>query len=419
MKFLKIIMLSLMLIFASTNAKAALIDIYLEQGNKTSEHLLFNSFLEIMDYLADGDNLNSLGDKFAGFDIDNAGSVNINYRGVPIVLELEGTGSALTGASLKIGNETIATSTSSNLDAIMSDISDKLFGGADLSSGDIDFSLVTDLLKKINEIAVKQTPFDPIAGNPTSFLYRNLDYSYNSIMYDYAFRPTYTRHSLKDLYGKKKTVQSLTIPLGFDINFTDKTRLAFNTNLSASDYDGALSGDISFGTTAVIGVFDNYGFDVRIAAGLRAGVAGSLDFATVAPMWNAHGGLLTKYQTPIKELELVMLNDFGYYKIPQINLEAFMEDLNLSIPYDLSAIGAKNGITANYYFTPDFYATFSVIDTRFFKYEQYISFYEEFRLGLELDRDEKYFIDNLAFFFAYKIGEKDYSALEVGFGLSF
>ncbi len=421
MKLLKIIILSLILVFASTSAKASLIDIYLEQdGVGTSEHLYFNSFLEIMEYLSDGDNLTSLGDKFSGFNIDEAGSININYRGVPIVLELTGTGSSLTGASLTIGGEEIASSNSTDLETIMSDIAGELFGDADFESGNFDFTFITDILKKINEIAVKQTPFDPIAGNPTSFLYRNLDYSYNSIMYDYVFRPSYTRHSLTDIYGKKKIVQGITLPLGFALRFTDRTRLAFNTMISATDYSGAISGDIGFGTTFVLGTYKNDFLDISLAGGLRAGLAGSLDFATIAPMWNAHGGILTKYQTPIKELELVMLNNIGYYSIPQLDLASVLpEGMNLSIPYELTAIGAKNGITANYYFTPNLYATFSVIDTRFFKYEQYISFYEEFRLGVEFDREERYFIDNLAFFFAYKIGEKDYSALELGFGLSF
>ncbi len=418
-KIVKILVLSFMLCFTSVNAKAALIDLSVEQAGASTDKLYFNSFLDLIEYFSDGNNYAGLQEYIGGFVADKAAIITINYRGVPITLVTEDDGSNVTAATLKVGDTIIASGSGSVIDDVIDSLATDLFGSAGLSMEDLDFSVITDLLKTINEIAVKSTPFDPIAGNPTSFLYRNQDYSYNSIMYDYAFRPTYTYHSVEDMYGVRQSIQSLTIPLGFDIDFNDTSRLAFNAMIAAVDYAGSISGDIGFGTTLVLGAYKNKIIDMRVALGARAGIAGSIDFATVAPMWNVHGGLWTEYQTSVKELKLVMVNDFGYYKIPQIDIESYLDGYNLTIPYELSAIGAKNGITANYYLNPNLYATVSWIDTRFFGYEQYINFYEEIRLGIEFARAEKYFINNLSLFTAYKFGEKSYRAYELGFGISF
>ncbi len=423
MKRIKFIaFLAVSAVFFAVQAQAALLELTLVQeqnGVNRIESRSFDSILELTKF--DQNELNQI---ISGYDIYKPATLHVNYRGVYIRVEnkinkyingslvatqgvaTQNTLPAFTGYASQVvaylGNEIL-------FDALSDQFKDN----------------PTEIINKINAVAVEQTPFDPIAGNPSSFLYRMQDSAYNAAAYNYSFRPSLSVHNLqKTTYLGVKTstqdvsIMSVNVPLGFNLNFGENTGLTVDIPITATFYDGSLAGDISAGATWRQTLFSSDTLQFIGAAGLRVGIGGSLDLGTAGVIWGLNGTLVTNFFLS-DAISFKMVNNVGYYNAPPYDLSSLFEGIDMSIPYNFDAFGLKNSIAVNYHFTEYVFAQLAFIDTRFLKFDQYISYYDEVRFAVAYDRGEGGFIEDVEAYVGYKFGENDYTGFELGVGLKF
>ncbi len=383
----------------TANANAGLLDLTLTQNGNTATKS-FNSILDLAQF--DQSELQGI---LSGYNENVAATLNINYRGVPIVVTSNGAGALVATMNGTVLYDSVKEGKSSSTRAALDGLADKFKDNP------------TEIIDILNAEAVKSTPFDPVAGNPSSFLYRMQDSSYNAVAYDYTFRPNLSIHNLQGS-GKDASVISLNVPLGFTFNFTQQTGLTFDLPITANLYDGSLAGDVSAGLTWRQGILSNDTIVLSAALGARGGVAASLDLGTAGIIWSVYGALNTKYMLN-DSLSFRMINSVGYYNAPPYDLSSIADGIDMRVPYDFTAIGLKNSIAVSYNFTPQWLASLAFIDNRFVDFDQYISYYEEIRLSFEFDRGEGGFIEDMAIYAGYKFGEHDYDGFEVGFGFNF
>ncbi|AYO53696.1 hypothetical protein [Acinetobacter wuhouensis] len=206
-----------------------------------------------------------------------------------------------------------------------------------------------ELLKKLTAEWVKNSPIDPVAGNPTSLLSMmvgsmtdNLSDMASDQMYglkensssNFGMMPRFGRYTQQ---GHDINVYNL--PLTYSHWFeSNKTGLVLDLPITVSKTsDGALSGSLNLGVGLNFKLASTESVNWYLMPQIRGGVTGSEDFGTAALIYG--GGLSSNAQFPLNENSAVsIINMVSYYKTDSIKVGDFDSG------YDLQNTILRNGV---------------------------------------------------------------------------
>ena len=205
-----------------------------------------------------------------------------------------------------------------------------------------------DLLKKLTQEWVKNSPIDPVAGNPTSLL-SNMVGSMTDNLSDMASDQIYgvkdqssSSFSVMPRFGRYTQagygVDVYNLPLTYSHWFDSKQMgIVFDAPITVADTEnGSLSGSINFGLGLNFKVYSSESINWFLMPQMRVGVTGSEDFGTAALIYG--GGLSSQAQFPLNEHSaLSIINMISFYKTGSINIGDYDSG------YDLENTVLRNG----------------------------------------------------------------------------
>ena len=234
---------------APLTAKASLFDLHVVQlGTGIDQTVGFDSVMDIFDAYQDG----TLNKYFAGYSKTDNAVADLNFRGVPVKLTYTGGGTNLHLQIPAIGY-------------------DKVFVGATQQETFSQFKEemkknANGLLKDLVTTTVKTTPYDAIAGNPSSLMNSMADTAFdnpvlkttnaaNASGQDGGFvilNPSAGKHKVKDATGVTKEAKTISVPLGYTFKLKNNWALGLDMPLSYTDFDGSVTYSAQLGATLQI-----------------------------------------------------------------------------------------------------------------------------------------------------------------------
>lgn len=392
MKKLRIIILLLLLI---NNAKADLFTLHVEQGS-INETRSFKSILDLFDKYEDGE----LDTIINGYNKMAPATGSINFRGIMMYLDFD-AGNNLT---LKVPNIDIDM-TFNSIDGTQESSFDAL---TDYLKANQD-----DLLKKILNATVSETPYDLVAGNPNSMMSMMVNSSYNisqnnlyGAMVSYL-SPNASKHNFS-FQGEDVSATILSLPLGYSFNFGDSGwALIFDMPLTYMDIDGSISYAAQLGVSLNIPLTNYW----NVIVGGRAGAIGSEDMLSGGALFG--GSVASNLKVPVGKWEFGMTNLAGIIK------DFSLKVADYEIEYDLQNYAFKNGLSVAYNFT-DKYSTMLEYNYTFYTGDKlFIDKYHELTLYLTRLFEKGSFVEGISLVGNYTFDGDIYKAYKVGFNILF
>ncbi|MBF0362889.1 MAG: hypothetical protein HQK49_17855 [Oligoflexia bacterium] len=316
--------------------------------------------------------LNQISNNFPGYSGTGSVGINLDFRGLPMSLSYaSGSTDLVLSVPLMGINKTFS---GTSRDATNDQFKDwlKKDGQATLN----------DILKKMAELS----PYDPVAGNPTSLMGGMVTADFNR-----GFNPsssTTTAGGAKDTsnlfgiglqYGLYKAsglnASNYTLPLSYTIRFASDPRkqLIFDIPLNYLKVEDAKSYNVGISASFKFPVIDNW----ILTPSMGTGVAGSVDMASVGQI--VSGSMTSSYTWDLQKVHLNLGNMLGYYQTikikiagyesnPKLSNTVFRNGFMVSIPHKISTWDSESEIF--------------VVDTRFFGDKLYLEQYNEFGFSL-------------------------------------
>lgn len=392
MKKLRIIILLLLLI---NNAKADLFTLHVEQGS-INETKSFTSILDLFDKYENGE----LDTIINGYNKMAPATGSINFRGIMMYLDFD-AGNNLT---LKVPNIDIDM-TFNSIDGTQESSFDAL---TDYLKANQD-----DLLKKILNATVSETPYDLVAGNPNSMMSMMVNSSYNisqnnlyGAMVSYL-SPNASKHNFS-FQGEDVSATVLSLPLGYSFNFGDSGwALIFDMPLTYMDIDGSVSYAAQLGMSLNIPLTSYW----NVILGGRAGAIGSEDMLSGGALFG--GSIASNLKIPVGNWEFGMTNLAGIIK------DFSLKVADYEIEYDLQNYAFKNGLSVAYNFT-DKYSTMLEYNYTFYTGDDlFIDKYNEITFYLTRLFEKGSFVEGISLVGNYTFDGDIYKAYKVGFNILF
>lgn len=392
MKKLRIIILLLLLI---NNAKADLFTLHVEQGS-INETRSFKSILDLFDKYENGE----LDTIINGYDKMAPATGSINFRGIMMYLDFD-AGNNLT---LKVPNIDI-NMTFNSIDGTQESSFDAL---TDYLKANQD-----DLLKKILNATVSETPYDLVAGNPNSMMSMMVNSSYNisqnnlyGAMVSYL-SPNASKHNFS-FQGEDVSATIFSLPLGYSFNFGDSGwALIFDMPLTYMDIDGSISYAAQLGVSLNIPCTSYW----NVILSGRAGAIGSEDMLSGGALFG--GSIASNLKIPVGNWEFGMTNLAGIIK------DFSLKVADYEIEYDLQNYAFKNGLSVAYNFT-DKYSTMLEYNYTFYTGDDlFIDKYNEITFYLTRLFEKGSFVEGISLVGNYTFDGDIYKAYKVGFNILF
>lgn len=392
MKKLRIIILLLLLI---NNAKADLFTLHVEQGS-INETRSFKSILDLFDKY-ENDELDTI---INGYDKMAPATGSINFRGIMMYLDFD-AGNNLT---LKVPNIDI-NMTFNSIDGTQESSFDAL---TDYLKANQD-----DLLKKILNATVSETPYDLVAGNPNSMMSMMVNSSYNisqnnlyGAMVSYL-SPNASKHNFS-FQGEDVSATIFSLPLGYSFNFGDSGwALIFDMPLTYMDIDGSISYAAQLGVSLNIPCTSYW----NVILSGRAGAIGSEDMLSGGALFG--GSIASNLKIPVGNWEFGMTNLAGIIK------DFSLKVADYEIEYDLQNYAFKNGLSVAYNFT-DKYSTMLEYNYTFYTGDDlFIDKYNEITFYLTRLFEKGSFVEGISLVGNYTFDGDIYKAYKVGFNILF
>lgn len=392
MKKLRIIILLFLLI---SNAKADLFTLHVEQGS-INETRSFKSILDLFDKYEDGE----LDTIINGYDKMAPATGSINFRGIMMYLDFD-AGNNLT---LKVPNIDINmtfNSTDGTQETSFDALTDYLKANQD------------DLLKKILNATVSETPYDLVAGNPNSMMSMMVNSSYNisqnnlyGAMVSYL-SPNASKHNFS-FQGEDVSATVLSLPLGYLFNFGDSGwALILDMPLTYMDIDGSVSYAAQLGLSLNIPCTSYW----NLVVSSRAGAIGSEDMLSGGALFG--GSITSNLKVPVGKWEFGMTNLVGIIK------DFSLKVADYEIEYDLQNYAFKNGLSVAYNFT-DKYSTMLEYNYTFYTGDDlFIDKYNEITFYLTRLFEKGSFVEGISLVGNYTFDGDIYKAYKVGFNILF
>ncbi|MCQ2966604.1 MAG: hypothetical protein MJ250_07720 [Alphaproteobacteria bacterium] len=427
MKNIKIALIALLasLTFMSSS-KAAVIDMKISQSGY-SQQKDFKNVMDVIDAFNDGE----LDKYYSGFNQDLASNGYLNFRGIQVNMAFDGARSIGSGKltvdipSIGYHKEYTATDSNLTLKSAFKQFKEDLKKNHD------------DLLKKLLKEGVSHTPYDAIAGNPSSLLSQMVTMSTNNgilstTSYDDGYvvmlSPSASHHEVR-MAGKKTTIDQYTLPLGYAFKFGNGWALGFDMPLSYTDTDGSKTYTGQIGLTVQAPIYkadpiktdgefvSKPGFEAwYLIPAFRIGATGSEDLLSGGALYM--GSLTSKMVFNITDrFGFDIVNMGSKSKSYKLDIQGY------EIDYDIDSNIFKNGINIRTNLSKNFNLDVYFYDTRFKgKTKMYIDHYDE--VGFKITKPFNYNTKLLGFitgwdFEATYIKGPHYDAYKAGFGLLF
>ena len=392
MKKLRIIILLLLLI---NNAKADLFTLHVEQGS-INETRSFKSILDLFDKYEDGE----LDTIINGYDKMAPATGSINFRGIMMYLDFDSSNN-LTFKVPNIDIDMTFNSTDGTQESSFDALTDYLKANQD------------DLLKKILNATVSETPYDLVAGNPNSMMSMMVNSSYNiaqnnlyGAMVSYL-SPNASQHNFS-FQGQDVEATILSLPLGYSFNFGNSGwALVLDMPLTYMDIDGSVSYAAQLGMSLNIPLTSYW----NVILGGRAGAIGSEDMLSGGALFG--GSIASNLEIPV-----------GNWKFGMTNLASIVKDFSLKIAdyeieYDLQNYAFKNGLSVAYNFT-DKYSTMLEYNYTFYTGDDlFIDKYNEITFYLTRLFEKGSFVEGISLVGNYTFDGDIYKAYRIGFNILF
>lgn len=392
MKKLRIIILLLLLI---NNAKADLFTLHVEQGS-INETRSFKSILDLFDKYEDGE----LDTIINGYDKMAPATGSINFRGIMMYLDFD-AGNNLTLKVPNIDIDMTFNSTDGTQESSFDALTDYLKANQD------------DLLKKILNATVSETPYDLVAGNPNSMMSMMVNSSYNisqnnlyGAMVSYL-SPNASKHNFS-FQGEDVSATIFSLPLGYSFNFGDSGwALILDMPLTYMDIDGSISYAAQLGMSLNIPLTSYW----NVILSGRAGAIGSEDMLSGGALFG--GSVASNLKVPVGKWEFGMTNLAGIIK------DFSLKVADYEIEYDLQNYAFKNGLNIAYNFT-DKYSTMLEYNYTFYTGDKlFIDKYHELTLYLTRLFEKGSFVEGISLVGNYTFDGDIYKAYKVGFNILF
>lgn len=403
--FLKIFVFLFM--FFPFSAKADLFTITLTQGPNTVTKG-FTSVIDIFDKYQNGE-LNTI---LAGYDKDAAATGNLNFRGIEMTLDYTGAGanSTLTLQIPALGiNET--------------------FGGAGNTQEqafdkfkDYLKSNQADLMTRILKESVSNTPYDAVAGNPSSLMSQMADLAFSNPTQNVTehavasqqsggfvlLSPSGSQHKIKGADGIERTATTMNLPLGYTFKLDNNWAVGIDMPISYIDMDGSKTYAAQLGASLQIPLYQEKWL---LTLSGRAGATASEDALSGGILYMASA--TSRYTQRITDSStLVIINMFGIIKDYTLDVEGY------NIKYGLKNNVYKNGLEFRQKLSEKVAMTILGYDTRYTGSNLYVDAYDE--VGLRITRyfSKDSFFTGLDFTATYIFGDH-YKAYTVGLSFLF
>ncbi len=376
-------------------AKADLFTLHVEQGS-INETKSFTSILDLFDKYENGE----LDTIINGYDKMAPASGSINFRGIMMYLDFD-AGNNLT---LKVPNIDIDM-TFNSIDGTQESSFDAL---TDYLKANQD-----DLLKKILNATVSETPYDLVAGNPNSMMSMMVNSSYNiaqnnlyGAMVSYL-SPNASQHNFS-FQGQDVEATILSLPLGYSFNFGNSGwALVLDMPLTYMDIDGSVSYAAQLGLSLNIPCTSYW----NLVVSGRAGAIGSEDMLSGGALFG--GSVASNLKVPVGKWE------FGITNLAGIIKDFSLKVADYEIEYDLQNYAFKNGLNIAYNFTDKYSTMFEYNYTFYTGDKLFIDKYHELTLYLTRLFEKGSFVEGISLVANYTFDGDIYKAYKVGFNILF
>ncbi len=386
------------------SAKADLFSITLTQGGNTVTKG-FTSVMDIFDQYENG----SLNTILAGYDKNQAANGVLDFRGIRMELDYSVTG---TGAGLTFKVPAI-------------DI-DLVFDGTTQEQAFDAFkkylkSNQSDLLTKILKESVSHTPYDAVAGNPSSLMAQMTDSAFSNPTLNVTeqalaskqkggfvfLSPLAGVHKIKGKDNTEKTATTLNLPLGYVFKFNNNWAWGIDMPLSYIDLDGSVAYSAQLGLSLQIPLYKDKWF---LTASGRVGATASEDSLSGGVLYMA--SVTSSYTFDVAKTAVTVINMYGHIQDYTLDVKGY------DIEYGLKNDVFKNGLAIKQKLGKKNALTVFGYDTRFTGSDLYIDAYDE--VGLKFTRyfSAGSFFTGIDMTASYTFGD-NYKACRAGLALSF
>ena len=300
------------------------------QVDGVTQMIGYNKILNVADQY-ESENMRKI---FPNYSDTSAVSAKLDLRNVPVNLSYAQNSSTLVFKIPSLGIE--RTYTGATREESKEKFVDALEG------------LDKDLLKALTKEWVKNSPIDPVAGNPTSLL-SSIAVSMTDSLSDVATNQAFglkgqssSSFSMMPRFGRYTQqgygLNVYNLPLAYSHWFdAKKMGLVIDAPITLVDTEDALSGSLNLGVGLNFQVTSNDAMTWYLMPQVRVGATGSQDFGTAALIYG--GGLSSNAQFPINESSNIsIINMVSYYKTDALKVGDFDSG------YDLQNTIFRNGV---------------------------------------------------------------------------
>lgn len=362
-----IFVLLLVISFTSVNAALFTLTGTVDGSTKIQQYDSVGDLIDALDK-------SGLKSTFTNYTDSSTASFNLDFRGVPVTLAYEGQNLRLKINDIGV-NQLFSGSTR--------DVSNDLFEDWLKKDGG-------DALNKLMKLLTQVSPYDPLAGNPSSLMGGMVSQDFNrgtspSLKSDIESSTTnvvevglrlgnYTSNGVKG--------RSLTMPFSYVIKFDSNPQhqLIFDMPLTYFEVGEAQSYNASFGVGYRIPITDNW----KITPSAGTGVVGSIDFGTIGQIISY--SITSDYYKKLKKFRFGIGNMIGSYKSAKFGISDYEYDP------DIKNTVLRNGVLLSLphmLFGMDTESEIFVFDTRYFGDKLFMEQYNEFGYSIGTNKDRK------------------------------
>lgn len=398
--------IAFLLAFIPLSAKADLFSITLTQNSQTTTKG-FTSVMDIFDQYEDG----TLDTILAGYNPNDPANGILDFRGIRMELNYTNGGS--------LGKQLIF-----NVPAI--GINNLTFEGTTQEQAFDAFKeyLKTnqdDLLTKILKESVSHTPYDAVAGNPSSLMAQMTDIAFSNPTLNVTERalvsgqsggfvilsPSGGSHKIKGEDGVERTATTLNLPLGYTFKFDNNWALGIDMPLSYIDLDGSVTYAAQLGLSLQMPLYKDKWL---LTASGRIGATASEDTLSGGFLYMA--SLTSSYTFNVKETSVTIINMYGHVQDYTLDVKGY------DIEYGLKNDVFKNGIAVKQQLSSKTALTVFGYDTRYSGSDLYIDAYDELGLSFTKYFSGDSFFTGIDITASYTFGD-NYKAYRAGLAFLF
>lgn len=393
----KILLLAFAFSIVTFTAKADMFSLRVKQGI-LDETRSFKSILDLFDKYEDG----TLDSIIIGYDKTSAANGWINFRGIPMTLDFDNSYN-LTFKVPSAGINEVFSGTSQ--EDSFKKLKDYLEKNKD------------DLMKKILKTSVKNTPYDAVAGSPTSMMAMMTDASFQraggGVLGNFTsyLSPNASRHHFK-FNNENKTADIFSLPLAKTFKFGESGwALMLDLPITYADIDGSKSYAAQAGLGLKVPLLQAKHFKWDIVPAGRIGAIGSKDMLSGGLLYS--GTLTNSMQVPVGPVTFSVTNMAGYIR------DFSLKVADYEIEYDLENWVYKNGAQIRWDINNKWAINTAYSYTFYTGSDLFIDKYHDVGASLIYKFEESSFFSGVALTGNYTFDADDYYAYKTGIDILF